>query len=131
MVRDNRPASRRTMLKKVSTAMVGLSTIALAGCSGNGSGSDDGSGSDGGSDGGGESFELTFATTQPSENISVQTAQEHFIDVIEAETDGRMDGDLRAASLGGTEDNLAALEDGTVDRLHESPTALAQRWHRA
>lgn len=145
MARDNRPASRRTVLKRGGTAMVGLSTVALAGCSGNGgngdgddgsgsdggSGSDDGSGSDGGSDGGDESFELTFATTQPSENISVQTAQEHFIDVIEEETDGRISVDLQAASLGGTEDNLDALEAGTVDILHESPTALAQRFDSA
>lgn len=135
MARDSQPVSRRSVLKKGSTAVVGISTAGLAGCTGNsGSESGDsastesGSSGDGSSSGSTESLEITFATTQPSENISVQTAQEYFIDVLEEETGGRISVDLQAASLGGTEDNLDALEAGTVDILHESPTALAQRF---
>ncbi|WP_197052454.1 TRAP transporter substrate-binding protein [Halobellus rufus] len=111
--------------------------MGLAGCmGGNGDGSGDGGGDSDGdsggattsSGGGGEELDITFATTQPPENISVQTAQEHFIDVIEEETDGRISVNLEAATLGGTEDNLDAIEAGTVDILHESPTALSQRF---
>jgi len=138
MARDSKPTTRRSVLKSGGIALgVG---VGLAGCSGNGGGDGDGSG-DGGDSGdgngggatttagnGAEEFEITFATTQPPENISVQAAQEHFIDVIEEETDGRISVDLQAATLGGTEDNLDALEAGTVDILHESPTALSQRF---
>jgi tripartite ATP-independent transporter DctP family solute receptor len=136
MARDSKPTTRRSVLKNGGLALgVGMG---LAGCSGNGGGGDSGGdGGDGGdSDGGAtttagngaEELEITFATTQPPENVSVQAAQEHFIDVVEEETDGRITVDLQAATLGGTEDNLDALEAGTVDILHESPTALAQRF---
>ena len=139
MARKHKPTSRRSVLKSGGLALgVGMG---LAGCmGGNGDGSGDSSGDSGGdsnSDSGGattssgsdaEEFELTFATTQPPENISVQTAQEYFVDVLEEETDGRITVDLQAATLGGTEDNLDALEAGTVDILHESPTALSQRF---
>lgn len=143
MARDKRPVSRRNVLK-TSGALLTIGTAGLAGCSGNGDGdggdgtsSDGGSSGDGGStgdsgststDSGGEELEITFATTQPPENISVQTAQEYFIDVLEEESDGRISVNLEASTLGGTEDNLAALESGTVDILHESPTALSQRF---
>ncbi len=73
-------------------------------------------------------MEITFAFTQPPENISVQAAQEHFTSVIEEQTNGRISFNIEAATLGGTEDNLSALEAGTVDILHESPTALSQRF---
>jgi len=143
MARESKPTTRRSVLKRGGIALgVGAG---LAGCSGNGGGggdtTDGGGDSDGGDSGGdsgggatttagssAEEFELTFATTQPPENVSVKAAQEHFIDVIEEETDGRITVDLQAATLGGTEDNLDALEAGTVDILHESPTALSQRF---
>ncbi|MFA1610667.1 TRAP transporter substrate-binding protein [Halobellus rubicundus] len=138
MARESKPTTRRSVLKNGGIALsVG---VGLAGCSsgGNSGGGDDGGDetTDGGDTGGAtttsgssaEEFEITFATTQPPENVSVQAAQEHFIDVIEEETDGRITVDLQAATLGGTEDNLDALEAGTVDILHESPTALSQRF---
>jgi len=136
MARDSKPTTRRSVLKKGGIA-VGVG-MGLAGCSGNGGGGG-GGGEDtdsGGTDSGAttttessaEEVEITFATTQPPENVSVQAAQEHFIDVIETETDGRITVNLEAATLGGTEDNLDALEAGTVDILHESPTALSQRF---
>lgn len=129
MVRDNTSVSRRTVLKKGSIGL-SLGTVGLAGCMGEDDGNGDGneSGNGDGSGSNGENVEITFATTQPTENISVQAAQEHFIDVIEEESDGRISISLEAATLGGTEDNLDALTGGTVDILHESPTALSQRF---
>lgn len=138
MARNSKPTTRRSVLKRGGLA-VGVG-MGLAGCSGNGGsggGSDDDSGgteTDSGgatttsASSGADELEITFATTQPPENVSVQAAQEHFIDVIEEETDGRVSVELQAATLGGTEDNLDALEAGTVDILHESPTALSQRF---
>lgn len=138
MARESRPATRRSVLRKTGVAL-SIGSVGLAGCTGDGGdggdgggGGDGGDGGDGGStgggSGGGEDLSITFATTQPPENVSVQAAQEHFIDVLEQETDGRISINLEAATLGGTEDNLDALEAGTVDILHESPTALSQRF---
>ncbi|MFB6251055.1 MAG: TRAP transporter substrate-binding protein [Halobellus sp.] len=133
MARDSKPTTRRSVLKKGGIA-VGIG-MGLAGCSGNSGGggaeTDSGSTNSGATtsaDNGSEEVDITFATTQPPENVSVQAAQEHFIDVIEEETGGRISVSLEAATLGGTEDNLDALEAGTVDILHESPTALSQRF---
>jgi len=137
MARDKMPVSRRSVLK-TSGAAITAGMAGLAGCTGNGGGDGDGT-TDGGSgnggttaggttSSGGEERTITFATTQPPENVSVQAAQEYFIDVIEEETDGRITVELQAATLGGTEDNLDALEAGTVDILNESPTALSQRF---
>jgi|GEM_PF-509925 len=144
MARDQKPATRRSVIKK-GGVVLGAGTVALAGCSGDGGSGDGGDGGDGGSgsggsgdgsgsggttttDSGGDELSITFATTQPPENVSVQAAQEHFVDVLEEESGGRISVNLEAATLGGTEDNLDALEAGTVDILHESPTALSQRF---
>lgn len=133
MASDTNQQSRRTVLKKSGMAVT-VGSVGLAGCMGSSDqdetetteeGSETTTQGDTGSD---ENIEITFATTQPPENISVQAAQEHFIDVLEERTDGRISFSLEAATLGGTEDNLDALEAGTVDILHESPTALSQRF---
>jgi len=133
MVQDRLPASRRSVLKKGGVAL-GLGMTGLAGCTGgngNGSSGESGSSSSSSSGSGSEELTITFATTQPPENISVQAAKKHFIQPLEEQSDGRISVELKAGSLGGTSDNLAALEAGTVDILHESPTALAQRWASA
>ncbi|WP_216824760.1 TRAP transporter substrate-binding protein [Salinigranum rubrum] len=77
---------------------------------------------------GGQELTIDLATTQPPENIMVQAISEHFIDAIESETDGRITVNLQAATLGGSEDNMSALESGTVDIVSESPPTMAQRF---
>ncbi len=131
MVRDQTAQSRRSLLKK-SGATLSIGMAGLAGCSGN-SGSNsknnkNNKNNTSNSKSSGEKLTITFATTQPPKNISVKAAKKHFIKPLEKKSDGRISVNLKAGSLGGTEDNLGALESGTVDILHESPTALAQRW---
>ncbi|EFW94181.1 TRAP dicarboxylate transporter- DctP subunit [Haladaptatus paucihalophilus DX253] len=125
MVRDQTAQSRRSLLKK-SGAALSIGIAGLAGCTGNNDSNNNNGKSNSKSDG--EKLTITFATTQPPENVSVKAAKKHFIKPLEKKSDGRISVDLKAGSLGGTEDNLDALESGTVDILHESPTALAQRW---
>lgn len=139
MAQDKQPATRRRVLKTSGAAFT-VGMAGLAGCAGDGgdgsTGNDnqDGTDSDSNSDsdnsggGSGEEIEITFAHPQPPENVSVQATQEHFIDVLEEETDGRITVDLQAATLGGTEDNLDAIEAGTVDMGHFSPTGLSTRF---
>ena len=118
MVHDQTAQSRRSLLKKSGVAL-SIGMAGLAGCSTN---------SDSNSQSGGDTQTITLATTQPPKNISVKAAKKHFIQPLEKKSDGEISVNLKAGSLGGTEDNLDALESGTVDILHESPTALAQRW---
>ncbi|MFB6077889.1 MAG: TRAP transporter substrate-binding protein [Halarchaeum sp.] len=127
MVRDQIPASRRSVLKKGGAAL-GIGMVGLAGCNGGGGGDGTSSSATSSSTSSSEELTITFATTQPPKNISVQAAQKHFIEPLESKSNGSITVDLKAGSLGGTEDNLDALSSGTVDILHESPTALAQRW---
>lgn len=124
MACDKSQVSRRSVLKKSSVAL-SIGTIGLAGCLGDGS-----NGGNGGGTGtsGGEEVSITFAHPQPPENISVKATQKHFIDVLEKKSNGRITVDLKASSLGGTEDNLDAIEAGTVDMGHYSPTGLSQRF---
>jgi TRAP-type C4-dicarboxylate transport system substrate-binding protein len=143
MASEKQPTSRRSILKRSGLALT-AGTVGLAGCTGNNSGgggssgngggsgsSGNGGGSQsgsGGSSGGSEEVSIDLATTQPPENIMVQAISEHFIDVIESETDGRISVNLQAATLGGSEDNMSALESGTVDIVSESPPTMAQRF---
>lgn len=146
MAPEKQPTSRRSILKRSGLALT-VGTIGVAGCTGSnsggsgggsggdsnggsnngGSGGDDQSGSGGSSSGSGE-VTIDFATTQPPENIMVKAISEHFIDEIESKTDGRISVNLQAATLGGSEDNMSALESGTVDIVSESPPTMAQRF---
>lgn len=141
MALDKKPVTRRNVLKS-GGVVLGAGTVGLAGCSGDGGGGDggdggSGDGGDGGSgtetDGGetsngGDELEITLATTQPPEHVMVDAITTHFIEEVESQTDGRITFNVEAGTLGGTEDNLDAVESGTVDILSESPEALAQRF---
>lgn len=124
-----KPVTRRNALKKGGVALC-VGAMGLAGClggDGNGDGGGNGNGNgDGGS--GGDELEITIATTQPPEHVMVDAITTHFIDEIESETDGRISFNVEAGTLGGTEDNLDAVQAGTVDILSESPEGLAQRF---
>ncbi|MFC7205314.1 TRAP transporter substrate-binding protein [Haloferax namakaokahaiae] len=138
MAQQEQPATRRSILKRSGVAL-SVGTVGLAGCTGSNSGggndTTDGDSSGGNDDtqtdsggSGGEEVTIDLATTQPPENIMVKAISEHFIDEIESKTDGRISVNLQAATLGGSEDNMSALESGTVDIVSESPPTMAQRF---
>jgi tripartite ATP-independent transporter DctP family solute receptor len=144
MAKENKPLKRRDVLKKCGITL-GIGT-ALAGCTSNnqstGGGSSGNQSTGGGSSGnqstgGGSSgnqsssassLTITLATAQPPENVGVKAVSEFFSNKLKQKSNGRITVDLKAASLGGTEDILNALEAGTVDIVLESPIALAQRY---